>query len=986
MTDQTGPSGGEPTQATQPRRSWGRRIALSALMVLILVALLVGLLPSLISTPPGTRAVLSLTNSLTGYSVHAESLDLNWSAGQQAKGLSIDSADESWSLNIDRVHAPQLSLFATALGKRDLGRIEGHHIHLTQKQIESELSHPPQRPKPEQRDQSKDKQPAGGGFPVIPKGLKASVSVDQFTYEAPNIDTFQVNNFQSGTNLSDPRNLRVTAKGQFQQAGQTGSLNIELALIDAFDQDGQLQMAKGALKAIGDINELPIAPIDRLMGFEGKLLAAVGPKLSGKLELPKGPIDELTGTLTVISEHLSVDTQLARIGDQLQIKQGSRIQLQITPKLYQTLVGTTDNTSAHLVHPFTLSLNIGQLTVPRPTGGLTEKEALQQAAVETNVSLSDIVIHVPKQGQVSFQRSNLAVRADKLGEQLKADLNTRLSLAGETAPLQAQAMVNKPLTPNELSASLTASQLPIVLADALAQQKGRLVATLGQRSDLHLEAKPVDPLGSYRLNGKLSSTQLEAPLSGMYQPEQGGLLKLRTAPEPLKLTLQPQAINAWIQYSQGESVQPPVVALSPMTLTADVQNLTLAMSEAGGIDYRRTGILAQMTIDKLRVRERESGAVQTLQGVNINIAGQDLARQMKINFKALLQGRTSGRGQALSGGKIESHTQISRLVSDTGQLQPAASRIESTSTFQDLPSQPIDALLKQQGLLAATVGSQLSGKMQLSYQPKKPGNADLEVDATNAQGFLDGQITEDGTLQLEQDATFSLDVTPEMSNVLLRRINPMLGAVIAAEAPLKLTLNQQDFAVPLIDFSLKKAQANANLDRSDVTLAEQGLTGVVIGLLKQLHAIPERSQYGATIKPVSMTLRDGTLSYNQLALVISDVELNVPGRINLMTNELDLELMLSGSAVPKEAHGLPLGIGGTISQPKLAKGAIERILVKTGIQRGFQELLKGQGEEASEPGQRIIEGIFGGGKKGSNGSSGDAQEEKPRNPLEELLH
>ncbi len=982
MTDPASPSTDEPAQAKQSKRKWGRRIAFGVVTVLVLVLLLVGLLPTLISTATGTRAALSVTNSLTGYAVQAKSLDLNWSAGQEAQGLSIDSADESWSLAIDRLRAPQLSLLATAFGERDLGQIKAHHIRLTQKQVGEQ---PSQRPRPEAKDQAEDKQPTSQGFPAIPKGWKANVSVDRFTYKAPNIDTFQVNDFQSRANLSDPRNLEAMIAGQFQQAGQTGNLHLDLALLDAFSEDGQPQLAKGSLKAVGELNELPIAPIDRMASLKGRLLAAIGPKLTGKLEIPKSPINELTGKLTLKSEHLSTDAQLARIGDQLQIKRGSRIQLQVTPKLYQTVAGASDEAAIRLLQPFTASLTIGQLTMPRPTEELASAAALRQAAVEADLSSSDIVLDVPTEGRVSLKQSNLAVRANQLGERLQADLNTRLNLARETAPLRAEATVNKPLAPNELSATLTASQLPIGLADAVAQQKGRLVATVGRTSDLRLAAKPADQPGSYSFNGELSSTQLEAPLSGVYRSDQGGLLKLRTEPQPLKLTLPPEATNAWIQYGQGESGQPAVVAISPMTLTADVKNLTLAMSEAGGIDYQHTGILAQMTIDELRLRERESGAIQILQGVNVKLAGKNLAKQLKLKLQALLQGQTPGQEQASSGGKIESHTQITRLVSDTGQLQPAASRIESTSTFQDLPSLPVDALLRQQGLLVATLGSRVSGKMRVRYESGEPGNADLEVDATNAQGFFDGRITENSTLQLDQDTTFSLDVTPAMSNALLKRINPLLGAVVAAQAPLKLTLKQQDFAVPLKAFSFTKAQADARLARSDVILAEQGLTGNVIGLLKQLNAVPERSRYGATIKPVNMTLRNGILSYDQLALVISDVELNVPGRIDLLTKELDLKLMLNGAGVPKEVHGLPIGIGGTISQPKLAKGKIERVLVEAGIQRGLQELLKEQGEKGGEPGRRIFEGILGGGQKGSSESGGNEQEGQPRTPLEELL-
>jgi hypothetical protein len=877
-----------------------------------------------------------------------------------------------------------------------------------------------------------------------------SITSQRITYDAPDAPTVAIRDFRLASDLSDLQNIEMAVSGTVHEANRTGSLQGELSLRDAFTEAGEPQLAEGTIQASGNVKQLPVTAVDRLLQQDGRLVAMIGPILNAQLDVPQSPIPDLNATLTAESEHLqNLNMELARAGDQLQAG-GSNATYRVTPEVIAAFqAGQATGERAQLQQPFTLELNVEQLTMPRPTGEMTFQAALQQAQGNVQLTATPIQMQLPRQGPVALTDTRITWQSPQLRESFTATLAGQVSAAGETGPYETSVTIRDPMSETP-SGVLTAKQAPIVIADALAGQQGRLVATIGEALDARLSVKPVaaaeqageQPLDAWRIDGTLQSSQLQAPLVGLYR--EPGHLQLKTAPNPIQLTLPAQAVNMWLsqrqaaQPNQGQT-GPTAPAAEPMALRADgpmrltlqINPLELRMKEGGGINYAESGIVATATIDKASLVNPNTGQHYTVPGT-IEIKGRNLRKPIQAVIDLLVQQvqpqggqsapqRTRGEGvapatqPANAGGKIQSTITVAELVGAEGELQPGRASINGQAQVDRVPSTFVDALAGQGGTLAAILGSYTSVRANVE-KALSGGSGELTLKSDNVTGELVGNLSEDQVLTLRKDAPVAVAVTPAVADALLSRINPFLGSIVDAQSPLKLTVEQEAFRVPLENFALSKVTLAAQLEEARVILAPEGIAQVVMGLLAQANVLQRQSQYEATLLPVDVSFKNGVVAYDQFGIALSGVVLSFAGSANLETERLDMRMTLAGSELPSALRGLEVPLAGTISNPKLEERKLVEAIGRQGIQaliqRGLGEALKRQGdrEKQDQEGQRqrngggLLDDLLGGNRQGneqdgqqrgsdqeSNQQQQDQQDQqqqdegRPANPFESIF-
>jgi hypothetical protein len=957
------------SRAKLRKRRKVRRLLWGLTTIVLLLLIIVAALPTLISTGPGTQATLSLVRSISGYDVKADALAVSWTGGQNLRDVSVTPANESWSLSVGQVQASQVSLWSLATGGRNVGEIRAEPIRFVQNTSPADRTEPaPSEPEEEDTD---GEQPTGmPNFPDVAKGLTFTFKSNRITYEAPNAPTTEVRDLIVSADLSNMQAIQASVKGQFLRGEETGQLDANANLTDAFTDAAQPQFDKARVKANVDVNDLPIASIDSLAGMQGKLVALLGNTLNAKAEVPEAPLSDLTAKLTAASETLNADMQLARVDEQIR-GNGSTATLTVMPEAYQTLTGAKSNEQgAQLTKPVEVALNVNTLAMPRPTKDLPFGKALEQAMVDVSVDTGDVAMQVPNQGDVSLTDFNIAVVTKALAEQIEAKLAGNLTMAGETGQLEAGGTIENPLS-EQPSASLTAERLPVVIADAIAQQQGRLAGTVGATLDATANVQPAENDAGergWRIDATLSSDQLNAPLVGAYYP--GKALQLKTAPEAMSLTLSANAANAWLNYGRAADQSRSTRVAGPMPVTANVQNLTLAMNNAGGIDYGQSGVLAKLTIDATPVVNTTSNERYNIGGT-VELAGSDLDEQLKAILNLFTEAAAApqdGDNQP-SRGSIKSTTTLTNLVAGDGALNYDGAQIDSTTNVQSVPSGLFDALSGQEGLLAGLLGPRTNADVMLKHQMGQGGNADVALNADNTQGTIKATVDKDQTLTLTEDATLAMRVTPELSEAVLSRISPALRSLVGARAPLKLTVEQDGFKLPLKDFAMERVQGRAHMEQAQVTLASEGFVGQVLGVLSKTGALGGQDQYGATLTATDLAMRDGNLSYQNLGLNISDVLLDFSGSMRFPDNRMDLEMTLAGDRMPDEISGLSFPVSGPIDgKPKFDTKRFAEAAAKQGVEKAIE---RGLGE------------LFGGKKKKQNDKdkNGGDERDEPRRSI-----
>ena len=120
-TEPTPPTADPAATPPPPKKArWGRRLLIAGAVVLLLIVGLVALLPTLLSTGPGTSVALNIANGQIPGRLTADDLSLGWFSGIAAKDLKLYDEQNAEILDVHAV-TTGLTLLDVIGGKYDLG-------------------------------------------------------------------------------------------------------------------------------------------------------------------------------------------------------------------------------------------------------------------------------------------------------------------------------------------------------------------------------------------------------------------------------------------------------------------------------------------------------------------------------------------------------------------------------------------------------------------------------------------------------------------------------------------------------------------------------------------------------------------------------------------------------------------------------------------------------------------------------------------------
>ncbi|MEL7089168.1 MAG: hypothetical protein AAGL98_12120, partial [Planctomycetota bacterium] len=188
-------------------------------------------------------------------------------------------------------------------------------------------------------------------------------------------------------------------------------------------------------------------------------------------------------------------------------------------------------------------------------------------------------------------------------------------------------------------------------------------------------------------------------------------------------------------------------------------------------------------------------------------------------------------------------------------------------------------------------------------------------------GSLPGRVTPEGVLILESPSTFSLNVTPELGR-LLKFANPVvLPAVASARVPITLTIDNDEFRLPLRGFNWDGFNADLTVLMGEVTIRPSvSPLDKILPPLQSFSLISRDRMSLANVSPVTLNIRRGKIGYERMLITIDEVELDFSGTIDLATQTVDMDMALGGSAFAKsdglnQLEGTVVPIGGSVTRP-----------------------------------------------------------------------
>ena len=334
-----------------------------------------------------------------------------------------------------------------------------------------------------------------------------------------------------------------------------------------------------------------------------------------------------------------------------------------------------------------------------------------------------------------------------------------------------------------------------------------------------------------------------------------------------------------------------------------------------------------------------------------------------------------------AGSHLDVNLNVADLTDEAGTLAPAEATVRGTVAIRDVPQPLIEKLAAAYPQLAEALGPNVTARAAVDITGGE-GTARVELDS-NLSGTIPMRLA-DGVMTLTDEAPLSLKVTEASTKGLLATINPMLGDLVAAEAPINLTLQREGFRVPLEYFSIEQVSAAASLSIGDGTLQPSGVIGQLFEVLKRTNVIPEKNAYGVRLRPTTLRVENGDLRYDRFPLSIDQHDLLFSGSVGLSDLAYNLSLGFGGE-FGSDLRKLTVPITGTAGNPQIDLKTLVTSLAKQQLQGELRDQLR---DNVGEDGKKVLDALDGlRGKKPQPPveGEGEPEAERPEDAIGDVL-
>lgn len=196
---------------------------------------------------------------------------------------------------------------------------------------------------------------------------------------------------------------------------------------------------------------------------------------------------------------------------------------------------------------------------------------------------------------------------------------------------------------------------------------------------------------------------------------------------------------------------------------------------------------------------------------------------------------------------------------------------------------------KIEALLGETVDTDI--KVQLRQMS---GPLIAQLLGKNGRVTLNAQLT-DGVLTLNKNFEIQVNVTPQLGQSILQDVIPILSGVIAADQPIKISIEAKEFAFPLRQLDLSQAQIGlATIELGKMTFSNHGQLGTIFDLLR-----PSSSEdLSVQFTPIYLNMQSGIVRLGRMdMLILNRYPLALWGKVDTVKDKVDMRIGITGVAL-----------------------------------------------------------------------------------------
>ena len=475
---------------------------------------------------------------------------------------------------------------------------------------------------------------------------------------------------------------------------------------------------------------------------------------------------------------------------------------------------------------------------------------------------------------------------DTKADKLTFDLDEKAKIDGQNSGTINLSLQLRDLftshTPPILEGKGQIKHLKTQVIDSMFGLKSPLLPILGPTLDLSFETVEKDKSVHFQIDAH--SQYLKGSTAFKYQDD--GTVS-SNKPSTLQYTLTPEGLSLIKEMSPFET-KPTLVLTKPTTINITLSHFSWPQN------FDLSGIQGGFHLNSLSIQESEKKELLTLnqlEGSLEKTAGNPLQFSIK--------------GKSTPTGELNITGTLHNLVNSSGNMTLNAITTDLDGEVRQFPSPFIDLFfqtlvqknLHLTTLLGPTINATLKAQIEACC-----GDVHLNFYSDLAKASLDGTL-KNGLLTLTAPLHAQFQVTQEMSELLLKKANPLGISSFTSNDPITLEISEKGFSLPIFPFQTQDVNIdNARLELGKITCENRGNLKSILKLLKSGEPTQDKT-LELWFTPVDIRIHQGIADIERTEIFVGNLlELALWGTINFPKDHVNMILGLTAHTLQTAFH------------------------------------------------------------------------------------
>ena len=314
---------------------------------------------------------------------------------------------------------------------------------------------------------------------------------------------------------------------------------------------------------------------------------------------------------------------------------------------------------------------------------------------------------------------------------------------------------------------------------------------------------------------------------------------------------------------------------------------------------------------------------------------------------------------AMKNGSLSILAKLKNTQNDKGEFDLSQLTANIQMKAHQLPSRALDIIARANGrtdfpfttffgeMINATFNSDLN-----NFAGPIALNINTPMTRLDLSGHLVG-----GALLLNNPLFAQVKITPELSRLVLKEVNPLNLSYIYSQAPVTLEIPSDGFYFPIYPFAPGKiAIPDATIELGKISCRNEGNVNITLGLLKTKQ-FDKSGELSLWFAPIDLSIKQGFVEIDRTEILLANTfDVCVWGKVDLVQDYVDMVLGLTSQTLQKAfgIKNLPENYVLTIPM----KGPADNVQINSGKATAKVALLLAWQN-------KNIAGAFGGGPAGA---------------------